>query len=203
MFSIQNVYNTATSALFGVRSIDTPPYSFRLERKGSANVVFGPANWSTSSNLMHRMWLRDNGFDMSDIDRVEKILVLGSLRREDKDFVAVMNKRLDEKQMRLSLAQKKWCAEQLKIIEKLPGLDFVKTSNIAGALVLWHHIENPISINCKFHKSWSFVSSRDGDKGLAFIAEFLHWKLSTDPRCRKDPSSCIKRYGIIIDKINY
>ena len=203
MFSIQNVYNTATSALFGVRSIDSSPYSFRLEKKGSVNVVYGPANWSTSNNLMQRMWLRDNGFDMGDVDRIEKILTLGSIRREDKDFLAVMNKRLNDNQMRLSLAQKKWCAEQLKHIEKIAGLDFVKSSNVAGALVLWHHIENPIDKDCKFHKAWAFVSSREGDKGLAFIAEFLHWKLSTDSACRKDPSSCIKRYGIIIDKINY
>ncbi len=140
---------------------------------------------------------------MSDIDRVEKIVVFGSIHKEDKDFMSAMNRRLDDKQMRLSLDQKKWCANELRIIERLPGLDFIKTSNIAGALVLWHHIENPITSKCKFYKKWSFISSKKGDKGLAFIASFLHWKLSTDPKCRQDPSSCIKRYGIIIDKINY
>lgn len=203
MFSIQNVYNTAISALFCIRKTDPSPYSFRLEKKGSVNVVYGPACWSTSTNISHRKWLRDNGFDMSDIDRVEQILILKSIRKSDKEFIVTMNRRLQGKELRLGLDQKKWCTEELKRIEKIPGLDFVKSSNIAGALTLWHNIKYPIKDSCKFHKEWSFASSKNTDKGLAFVAEFLHWKISTDPECKKDPSSCLKRYGIIIDKINY
>ena len=203
MFSIQNVYSTATSALFGVRKVDSSAYSFRVKHKGSADVVYGPANWSISSNLEQRMWLRTHGFDMSDIDRVERILVLGSIRKEDKDFLAVMNRRLNDKQMKLSLAQKAWCAAELKRLEKLPGLDFIKATNVTGALTLWHHIENPITDECSFYDRWAFVSSKEGDKGLAFSVSFIHWKLHTLGKCKDDPSSCLKRYGIIIDKINY
>jgi hypothetical protein len=191
------------SALFCIKKTDPTAYSFRIEKKGSTNVVYGPACWSTTANLEHRMWLRDNGFDMGDIDRIEKILLLGSIRREDKDFLAVMNRRLTSNQMRLGLAQKQWCADELKRIVNMDGLDFAKSSNLAGALILWHHIKNPITENSKFHKAWAHVSSKNGDKGFKFIAEFLHWKLNTDDECRKDPSSCLKRYGIIIDKINY
>ncbi len=191
------------AALFCVKKIDPSAYSFRIEKKGSANVVYGPACWSTTTNLAQRMWLRNHGFDMGDIDRIEKILTLGSIKREDKDFLAVMNRRLTDNQMRLGLDQKQWCADELKKIVKLEGLDFAKSSNLAGALILWHHIQNPITHNSKFHKEWAHVSSKDGDKGFKFIAEFLHWKLNSDSECRKDPSSCLKRYGIIIDKINY
>lgn len=203
MFSIQNVYNSATAALFGIKKTDPSPYSFRIEHKGSTNIVFGPACWSISANIAHRKWLKDNGFDMTDIDRLEKILIFGPVKNDDKNFVSIMNKKLHDKELRLGLDQKKWCAEELKRIEQIPGLEFVKSSNIAGALTLWHDIKSPIKKNCMFHKEWASSFSKNEDRGLAFVAEFLHWKLITDKECRKNPSSCIKRYGIIIDKINY
>jgi len=190
------------AALTCIRKSDPHPFSFRIEKKGGADVIFGPAGWSTS-DIMSKIWLRDNGFDMGDIDRLERILRIGSIRKDDRDFVLSMDRRLVGKQMFLGLAQKQWCANELKRIVGMEGLGFVKSSNIAGALTLWHHIKNPIVEGSKFHREWSSIDKDASDRGFIFISEFLHWKISTDPECRQDPSSCLKRYGIIIDKINY
>lgn len=203
MFSIQNVYNATVSALFGIRRTDPHPYSFRRVHNGSTDVVFGPACWNLSSGIAPRKWLKDHGFDMADVDRVERILGLGYRESGDRDFLASMNQKLRDKELELGLDQKTWCAKELKRIKQIHGLEFVKSSNIVAALVLWCNIKSPIKENSEFHQKWAFPNGYRGDRSLAFISGFLHWKLTTDKQCKKDPISCIRRYGIILDKINY
>lgn len=203
MFSIQNVYSATISALSFVSPDNKDQYSFRLKPGSRHEVIFGPARWSTSEHIDHRLWLSKNGFDMSDIDRVEKILSVSMRHRADTEFLIAMNKKLRGKEMLLSLAQKSWCASELNRITKIDGMDFAKATNTTGAFVLWHNIEHRILSGDEFCDRWAFVSSKNKDKGLAFTAEYLHWRLSSTKEGMRDPSSCIKRYGIIIDKINY
>jgi len=204
LFSIQNAYSSAISALYGLKRKDPCPYTFRLFGPAhNKRVVFGPAQWGISvSEIENRMWLKSHGFDMNDIDRIEKILMLGSIRSDDKLFLSSMNRRLKEKQLPIDLETKKWCGLELKRISSIQGLDFAKSSNLIGALTLWHNIKYRIEEGSQFHDRWAYVSGKKTDGGARFVAEFLHWKLQREV-ADEDMQDIVKRYGIILDRVKF
>jgi hypothetical protein len=197
----QNLFSASTAALFCDKKTDPSPYTFRLLKKGSSKVVFGPASWGVSTDLLPRMWLRENGFDMSDVDKVERLLLKTTPYKEDRDFISLMNRKLLAKNMQLGIAQKDWMMQEIEIIAKIPGLKFITRSHAISVLTMWHHIEYKITPESDFTKKWSSSEYKDHRKVEEFLSTFLSWKIFHDKKYGKTKESCCYRYGIIVDKI--
>ena len=197
----QNLFSASTGALFCDKKTDPSPYTFRKKKVGSSVIIYGPACWGVSENIDYRMWLRKNGFNMSDVDKTEKLLQQGLLFKEDRAFIEDMNSQLKKKSMQLAISQKKWLQRELHKIAKIKGLSFVTSSHAISVLTLWHHLEYPIHANDDFHTRWLKSEYRGDQLKEEFLTKFLFWKIKHDSKFGKTKESCIHRYGIIVNKI--
>ena len=202
MLSIQKIFNASTSAIYLTSGTRVKQYSFRISKDRDNDIVFGPAKWSASNSIEHRLWLKNNGFTMEEVDNLCKILSLGALSKKNIDFVNYMNKKLSKKRMYLEIDQKKWYAKELNRIKQIAGLEFINATDLISSLVMFHDLQSPIKDGCPFHARWKDISLSKEGPYATFLSEFFHWKLTTDSKCKKSRDGCIKSYGIIVDKIN-
>ncbi len=201
--SYGTAFSAASSAVFGVHEKEKIACSFRLMPGSETDVVYGPASWSVSRSIEQRMWLRNNGFDMDDIDRIERIVINGAITKDDIAFRKTINSKLLCLQLKLTGDQTKWMSREIDMIRKMTGLGFITENNLSVALAMWEHMTRRITINGTFHSKWGKLRKNNGTAALEFISLFAVWKAENDPLWRTDRSGCFDRYAIIAERLKF
>jgi hypothetical protein len=196
------MFSAAISATYGIANKDKKACSFRkITISGSDIVVYGPANWEVGMRLEPRMWLRSHGFDMSEVDRVEKILLEAPRNKEDILLLKSLNEQLLSKRLDLLHDQAKWMYSEILMIKTFHGLSFIADNNLAVSLAMWEHMTRRITEGGNFHSSWGKSRKNTMSIIIDFISVFPAWKADNDPTYRNNRELCFDRYAIIAERL--
>jgi hypothetical protein len=196
------MFGAAISATYGIKDKEKKACSFRkITIDGRDIVVYGPANWEVGVRLEPRMWLRKHGFDMSEVDRVERILLEAPRNKEDILLLNSLNEQLLNKSLDLLHDQGKWMYDEISIIKSFHGLSFITDNNLVITLAMWEHMTRRITEGGDFHSDWGKSRKNNMSVIIEFISVFPSWKANSDPTYRNNRELCFDRYAIIAERL--